>query len=461
MESSCTEMPYWKGRKGWGKSPLLAAISCAELLAPTNFAGWDAEGNPVGKPTASPLIQIAALSESQADNTMSLCLQMLSGGQAIYYYPYLDINLSKITYPGGKKLEKVTASPRGREGNRATFVVMDETHLWVPAEKGPELYQALSRNLAKMNRRWIATTNAHAPGENSVAEFLYNQHTNAIGGTGFDTKMLFDTREVYVEDLADKEEVFAALAVAYGDAHWINKENLFIEIQGTLEHIARRFYFNQHVEGSSTWIKPKVWNECEEGELKSSRRLRTQDAIAIGFKGNTVRGAAIVGCRLKDGAIFDLGWWENRNLDPNTRWEVPFKEVDNKLRSLMEKYNVKKVVADANQYQDIIGRWAADYEDEIEEYWVQNKTKMAKAVEQFESAVETKRLLWISPDISRHVQSCHLEEVPQGYLLRQETQSSKRYIFGAQAAVLAFEAATLAIEEGGLNPPSDNTLYTF
>jgi hypothetical protein len=461
MESSCTEMPYWKGRKGWGKSPLLAAISCAELLAPTNFAGWDSEGKPVGKPTASPLVQIAALSESQADNTMSLVIQMLSNGQAVYYYPYLDINLSKITYPGGKKLEKVTASPRGREGNRATFVVMDETHLWVPAEKGPELYQALSRNLAKMNRRWVATTNAHAPGENSVAETLYNQHVVAINGTGFDTKMLFDTREVFVDDLSDKEEVLPALKYVYGDAWWIDVENFFIEIQGTPEHIARRFFFNQHVEGSSTWIKPKVWEGCREKDLLARRRLRTNDVIALGFKGNTIRGAAVVGCRLEDGALFDLGWWENPNLDSTARWEVPFKDVDTRLRNLMMKYRVAKVVADANQYQDIIGRWAADYEDEVEEFWVQNKTKMAKAVEQFESAVETKRLLWVSADISRHVQSCHLEEVPQGYILRQETQSSKRYIFGAQAAVLAFEAATLAIEEGALRPMADNTLYTF
>src|SRR5678816_2527670 len=91
------------------------------------------------------------------DNTMSLVIQMLGNGNAMYYYPYLDINLSKITYPGGKKLEKVTASPKGREGNRATFIVMDETHLWQPSNKGLELFEALARNLAKMNRRWAVS----------------------------------------------------------------------------------------------------------------------------------------------------------------------------------------------------------------------------------------------------------------------------------------------------------------
>lgn len=112
--------------KGWGKSPLLAAICCTELLGPVVFDGWGADGRPIGRPARTPLVQIAAISDSQANNTMDLVRQMLAEGDAPYYFPQLEINLSKITYPGGKKLEKVTASPRGREGNRATFIVMDE-----------------------------------------------------------------------------------------------------------------------------------------------------------------------------------------------------------------------------------------------------------------------------------------------------------------------------------------------
>jgi len=36
--------------KGWGKSPFLAAIAAFEALGPCRFAGWDAEGQPVGQP---------------------------------------------------------------------------------------------------------------------------------------------------------------------------------------------------------------------------------------------------------------------------------------------------------------------------------------------------------------------------------------------------------------------------
>src|ERR1044071_926484 len=96
--------------KGWGKSPLLAAISCSELLGPVQFDGFDAGGNPVGRPSFSPLIQLAAVSEAQTDNTMSLVIEMLAEGNAVDYYP-LDIGKSRILVPGGK-LEPVTAQAK-------------------------------------------------------------------------------------------------------------------------------------------------------------------------------------------------------------------------------------------------------------------------------------------------------------------------------------------------------------
>ena len=56
--------------KGWGKSPLLGGISLAELgassdldAAPVLFDGWDAEGEPLGRPWGSgespPALEVA------------------------------------------------------------------------------------------------------------------------------------------------------------------------------------------------------------------------------------------------------------------------------------------------------------------------------------------------------------------------------------------------------------------
>src|SRR5213596_2344457 len=64
----------------WGKGPLAAAIVCAEAEGPVRFAGWDAAGEPMGEPWATPLIQITACSEDQTDNTWRAIQPMIELG---------------------------------------------------------------------------------------------------------------------------------------------------------------------------------------------------------------------------------------------------------------------------------------------------------------------------------------------------------------------------------------------
>ena len=103
--------------KGAGKSPLLAALGCTELLGPVVFDGWDANGLPVGRPQPSALVQLCAVSIQQTENTMSLVMEMLGQGDAVDEYG-LDIGLTRVLAPRGRKLQPVSASYRSREGQR-------------------------------------------------------------------------------------------------------------------------------------------------------------------------------------------------------------------------------------------------------------------------------------------------------------------------------------------------------
>src|SRR6187200_2223511 len=65
--------------RGWGKSPLLAALACCEALGDVVPAGWDAAGQPVGMPwrrIKTPLVHIAAVSEEQTGNTWQPMIEM-------------------------------------------------------------------------------------------------------------------------------------------------------------------------------------------------------------------------------------------------------------------------------------------------------------------------------------------------------------------------------------------------
>lgn len=453
--------------KGWGKSPLLAAICCTEAFGPCRFDGWDADGNPVGRPEPSALVQIAAISDSQANNTMDMVSGMLIEGNAIYDIPGLDPMMSKVTSAEGQKIEKVTASPRGREGNRTTFVVMDETHLWVPAEKGPELFRALRRNVTKMTARTIETTNAHVPGELSVAESSYNACLELLASGGTNT-ILFDTKEAKVHDLHDEDAVMAALSSLYGEAlktednpdGWVDPVEIWAEINDPSipETVTRRFWFNEKLEGSATWLTADDMRACEQEDLILNVHGQK---FALGFKGAIRNGsAALVACRLEDSALFLLGLWEKPDKAPPD-WEVPFAEVDTRVRKYLAMDECFKLIADPENWQEIIGRWYADYPEKVEEEWLtKNRAKATKFIEQFETAAKSRRLSWSDLNLRRHILNSHRADTPQGDIIRKESPKSTRYIDAAQAAVLSLESSVRSIEEGALNE-EDFYIYSF
>lgn len=461
--------------KGWGKSPLLAAISCTELLGPVNFAGFDANGNPVGRPSYSPHIQLAAVSEAQTDNTMSLVIEMLGEGEAVDYYD-LDIGKSRILCRGGK-LEPVTAQAKSREGQRPTFAVLDETHLWVPSNGGDKLAATIRRNLGKIGGRSVETTNAFLPGEESVAEDSYEYWKLIEAGKVRDPGLLFDFREAPPEtpyfrtEIKDGIEVDntaarrRGLIIAYGSAAienggWVDLDRIEQEMDdpATKEADGRRFYFNQITQGSLQWINPKKWEICEN---KYVRPLSKSDAITLGFDGG-IRddSTALVACRIEDSAIFPIRIWEKP--EGAKEWEVNFVAVDLYVRDMLENYNVVRMNCDPAYWQDIVGRWSIDFEDIVWEWWTNRKKAMAEANERFHTAVETGSIIHPGDEtFTRHVLNAHTEETPWGDLIRKEIKGSSRKIDAAVAAVLAYEARGEAIEDGFFTEEQDNYVYSF
>lgn len=474
--------------KGWGKSPMLAAMCCAELLGPVRFARWDLKsGQPIGRQEYVPLVQIAAISEDQADNTYKVIMEMLRTGEAYHRYDLEGcIMLKKIHTRDGRIIQKVTASPEGREGQRVTFVVCDETHLWTDSKHGPELYAALKRNSVKMDNRIVETTNAPVPGQDSVAEKSYHAVLTQQEALDLEKiaypddptvpeyiKILLDTRDVNdiggIADIYNKERAMLCLEYVYGDAAqsrggWVNLERVWEDIidPSTPEQEARRFYFNQKVQGLSTWLKEADWLNCQ---AKKKLKLRWDDKIALGFRGNLSDSATLVACRLTDGALFVIRSWERLNDTPS-EWKVPIDEVDAVIRKTLNKYNVYKLCAHPGEWQEVIGRIYADFslnefkKPLVEEFWISNKTKMTRATEQFETAVLSRRIKWSDDLLRRHVLNCHAEDTPMGVVPRKETRHSDRFITGAEASIIALEAAVLAIEEGALEE-KDNNLYGF
>ncbi|GAA4104593.1 hypothetical protein [Streptomyces hundungensis] len=109
--------------KGWGKTPLLAALAIVEFIGPCRFSHWDETGMPVGKRVPLPVVQLGATALDQTQQTLDMIRGMLSESPAEKEFG-LEISKSMVQFKSGKpgSISPKATSGRTNEGNRPTFV---------------------------------------------------------------------------------------------------------------------------------------------------------------------------------------------------------------------------------------------------------------------------------------------------------------------------------------------------
>lgn len=354
--------------KGGGKSPTAAALGSTALGGPTVFDGFDADGNAVGKPKASPWVQLAAVSEDQTVNTMSLVLAMLREGDAGDVIQGLDLGLTRV-YTANGRLEPVTASAPSREGQRLTDAILDETHLWLPGNGGIRLAATIRRNLGKMRGRSIETTNAWRDGEDSVAEGTARYADMAQEGRTRRARVLRMHPRSNVPDLADEVALRAGLVTLYADMPWIDVDRIVSEIYdpNTDPGDARRFYLNEITSADDAFFTATQYDSCE-----SEERLVEGDQITLGFDGGRTDDAtALIASRMTDRLTtpIDLGEglvsiWESPGR--NSGWEIDREQVDEAVARAFETYRVVGFYADVALWESYIDAWSAKYRKHLQ-----------------------------------------------------------------------------------------------
>lgn len=425
----------------WGKGPFSSAIILAEAApdGPVLFAGWDAQGEPVGKGWASPHIQITAVSEDQTDNVFRALLPMIELGDLAEMIP--DTGETRINLPGGGRIEPTTASAKSRLGQRITFALQDETHSWVKANGGHSLADTQRRNLAGMGGRAIETSNCWDPAEESTAQL-----TDDYGGT-----------DVYRDRVTppggsfkNKRERRKILRAAYGDSWWIDLDRIDAECEELIARgesaQAERFFGNRIVATSDTWLPRDVWEKCT-----STDRLEDGDTVTLGFDGARFDDStALVACRVSDGLLETVGVWEKPETVPGGRWEVDTTEVDAAVAAAFSRWRVVFMYADPPYWQDSVGAWAAEHGDKVvREWWTNRERAMCAALERFSTAAHLGELFHTGDEVlARHVRNARKRVTRSGVAIRKDRPGSPNKIDAAVAAVLAFEARGDAIASG-------------
>lgn len=300
---------YSRRSKGKGKSPWAAAWAIGEFAGPVRFDGWDAHGQPVGRPWGTkgdprPWVQIGAVSEGQTDNTWSVVYYFLTenDGKAADALG-IDSGLTRCLMPSkpGAKLEPVTTSAGSREGQPLTAALIDESHLLFESNGGKKLVKTLRKNVAKNNGTSFETTNSFEIGAKSVAEDSYNaMRKGALGIYADEVEAPREIGGVPVDLKAPDEVLEQALAVAYGDSWWVDIPRLVADVRDpdTTWTDSARFFFNWPTRNTDGWtvVSKADWS-ARMGAAQTDIRGRAglavgqdQIAAALGFVGRREDG---------------------------------------------------------------------------------------------------------------------------------------------------------------------------
>jgi hypothetical protein len=353
--------------KGWGKDPVVASWGAFEFVGPCRFGEVADEGNEWGVPPGQPLgvqhpaawVQMAAVSQDQTRNTMTIFPGLLSK-RAIEEY---RIDLGKeIIYAdrGRARIEAVTSSPRALEGGRPTATYPNETHHWLESNQGHEMAAVIERNATKSadgQSRTLAITNAFEPGEDSVAERTRDAYEATEAGRAVDTGLFYDTLEAPPEAKLTEAWIEPTLRAVRGDSTWLDIKRLQASILDPRNppSRSRRFWYNQIVAAEDAWMARYEWDACKRDGLE----LADGDEIVMFFDGSKSDDATgLVACRMSDGLVSVLGVWQKPTNwpAPNTPGYVPYRiprdEVHGVVENAFARFKVMAFFADPGAGQD-------------------------------------------------------------------------------------------------------------
>lgn len=340
--------------KGRSKSGLAAMIVCFEALGECRFDHWAEPGEvsdwgyefepgePVGRQVTYAEILNVATEEGQAGHTYDGVHYMLHretcSAELLDRFGPLDVGLTRTFLPDSRGfIEPVSASNESKDGGKSTFIVADETHLWIPPGTGVfklgRMHQTMVRNLFKRKEAsgWmLETSTMYAAGENSVAEGTHN-YAKAGGG-----KLLFDHREASAHwDIEDRGQRIEALREVYGPAaEWMDLEAIadYWDDPQASDAEFRRFWLNQPIALGRSVFDIRRWAS----EPLCNRSAPAPTRVVLAVAATLDRSRACIGVA---GAAGECG---DKTLVMCHR--APLSDIAAKVADIVKKRDVVEVV---------------------------------------------------------------------------------------------------------------------
>lgn len=490
----------WSVRKGLAKTELQAWVCYAELHpeGPVRCDGFDANGDPVGRPVNSPYIPMLAYNKDQVEELAYGVLKVVceEGPDADLFDVSLDrvLRLSERGRDDGKALP-LAQSPNANDGALTTFQAFDEPHrMYLPRLR--ESHDTMTNNLPKRPTAdawsfYVGT--AGQLGQKSIAEDLYHEAEDIRSGKIKDSRFFFfhrDAGQVHRgepdgagHDITTDKGRIAAITEATGpEGEW--GPGQFSDIAEIYDRPQTDKSYWERVQ-LNLWLQAnrQAFDPVRQRELivPGSGPIAPGSVVTAGFDGARFRDAtAIVVTDVLTGRQMIWGLWERPlDLGPEDEWEVPEDEVTASVEMLMLTYSVWRFNGDPAHWTETLASWAGRHTC-VEEYWtLGNPKKMAYACRAYRDGMNTGAVKYADDDryalnspiagetlteaLSRHIAAAGRVDVnlwdDQGrqlWVLNKIHESRK--FDACMAAILSWEAHLAALAAGVINMAGSQTV---
>jgi len=370
------------GPQKYGKGPGAGALGVAQARGPVVFAGW-AEGGevydcadhgcgcgwtyeyqfgePMGRPWATPLIQLTGTSDDAIDkNAYGYVKAMLR------YGPLADqvtVGEEFTRLPNDGKIETVTSSPTSRLGNPIIFTLQDETSTYTDSNKLRKVAETQRRGAAGMGGRSIETTNTWDPAEDSVAQRTHESKRPDIfkfyRNPDLEPSLRHADGTLYKFTVArERRKIlqFVYAGTPHVDLNGIEAEAL--ELMEKDPGQAERFYGNRIVAGLGTWCEGGKWDARAD-----PRELGARPQVVLGFDGSDVDDWTGIRAETQDGYQFTPTTSAGQTIwNPAAHGgRVPRLEVAAAVDELFTRYDVIRMYCDPPYWETEVDTWAEKY----------------------------------------------------------------------------------------------------
>lgn len=458
--------------KGRAKTEIAGWLVVAEAFGPARFSHWDENGQPVGRPVTSPLIKCLATEESQATASFAVVAYIVNDwGQEHRPHIYGGIagvrqyqSATAIYLPHGGEIRACTSGSASKDGGKETFVVGDETHLYILREL-KMMYGTVRRNLGKRKiaEPWLMqTTTAYRPGEMSIAE-----ETLTLWRKGeLSDSVHVDHREAKGRiDIADRERTMAQLRYVYGPAgEWMDLSRIYREMTDPRscpdEATAARYFLNRPMSTQDAWIAKDVHDR----QTRAGDVVGPGEPICLGFDGSLNDDTTVLrGCRMSDGFLFRIGAWPKPDGAAGIGWEVPRADVLATIREAHARYDVVRGYYDPHEWRSDIDALAEEFGEERVLRWeTRRDVQMAAALDRLHADLMN-GVVWHDDDplAAEHYGNVYVRRKGPHRLVRKEHPQSSRKIDSVVGDTLAYEARADALAAGWSAEPPDTRVIVF